>query len=221
MKTLGVTLKAGLRGDATWSRSDFGFVGTSLHGTRSIDIAFADVPSQRLPHDLHSFVTRGEESKWVNSYALSRPQRLGITDILLHSGYELQAHIFTAFPEDEPTLILFGCGEDPFGQAGLDRVVSDDVYGSEVRFQLLPSLELSAEVLGNEASLTVKLLEVDGTYSTRSGVTLYWEATGGYLPASRTDTIDGQSHAVLKDFGPLTKVKVGFKNYPSKTEMVL
>ena len=221
MKTLGVILKSGLRGDASWSKIDSSFVGASLHGTHTINLDVAEIPSKRLPHDLHSFVTREGESKWVNSYALSRPQRLGITDILLHSGYTLQAHLFTAFPEDEPTLILFGCGEDPFGQAALDRVVSDDQYNSEVRFQLLPSLELSAEVLANEARLTVKLLEADGTYSTRSGVTLYWEVTGGYLPASRTDTIDGQSHAVLKDFGPLTKVKVGFKNYPSKTELVL
>jgi hypothetical protein len=227
MKTIGILLQENVANSDTqlvWRKTDIGYsLGIeSSSDDRILTLSFSDFPDGCKDHDLYSWVMRGDQAQWINTFGLTKSQRLSVTDLLATTGQTLQAHLVTAFASEDPMLILFGRGEAAFAQVQLNAIVDEATYNRDIRPTLFPSLRVSAQVaVDGTAIATAQLLETDGTASTRSGVTLYWEATGGYWVAERTDTVNGKAVAKLKDFGAGVRVKVGFKNYPAKAEVLL
>lgn len=227
MKIIGILLSvdtANIDTQLSWQKTDSGYsLGSAPVSISPVfDLNLRDLPSDCKDHDLYSWVIRGDQAQWINTFGLTKSQRLSVTDLLATTGQTLQAHLVTAFAGEDPMLILFGRGEAAFAQVQLNAIVDEATYNSDIRPTLFPSLRVTAQVAADGTAIaTAQLLETDGTVSKRSGVTLYWETTGGYWVAERTDTVNGKAVAKLKDFGAGVRVKVGFKNYPAKTEVLL
>jgi hypothetical protein len=241
VKTIGVQLQKNITNTdvhAVWKKIESGYLLNFLSSVddqevddqdiesfsidQSLSLNLRDLPNDCKDHDLYSWVTRGDQVFWINTFNLTKSQRLSVADFLATTGQILQAHLVTTFATDEPMLILFGRCEDAFADVRLDEIVSEQDYNRKIRPSLFPGLRVSAKVTTDGlATATAQLLEADGSVSTRSDVLLYWEATGGYWLTERTSTVNGKAVATLKDFGSGVRVKVGFKNYPAKAEVLL
>ena len=108
-----------------------------------------------------------------------------------------------------------------FTAAEVTEVYDHRTYDATIRQTLRSDLRLSVNAQNGIAQLEAQLLEPGGAVCTRTGVTVYWESTGGYFLSARTQSIDGKATAVLKDYVQPCVVKAGFRHFPAKSEVTL
>ncbi len=221
---IGVTLNSTLDSDIVWTHTTDGYIASCDAEKRPLLVHFEGLPpvTQRDDHSLFTFVASdGVEPSWINTYQLSRPWRRSTVDAMRMAGYRWYAHLIVPFANSQPTLVLFGRGESAFAAAALAEVYDHQTYEATIRKTLRSDLRLSVTVQNGTAQIEAQLLEPGGAFCTRTGVTVYWESTGGYFLSTRTQSIDGKATAVLKDFTQPCVVKAGFRHFPAKAELTL
>jgi hypothetical protein len=221
---IGVTLNGALDSDIVWTQTTDGYMASCDAEKKPLLVHLDELPpaAQRDDHSLFTFVSSdGIDPSWINTYQLSRPWRRSTVDAMRMAGYRWYAHLVVPFAESPPTLVLFGRGESAFGSTELTKIYDHEIYEATIRKTLRSDLQLSVAVENGTAQLEAQLLEPGGALCTRTGVTVYWESTGGYFLSTRTQSIDGKATAVLKDFTQPCVVKAGFRHFPAKAELTL
>ena len=219
---IGVTLDGTPGPDIAWTADAEGF--KSSANRTSLQIKLSELPAREWidDHSLFTFVSGSDAMPaWINTYQLSAPWRRRTVDALRFAGYQWYANLIVPFIDSDPTLVLFGRGTAAFDASGVTAIYDRATYNQDIRATLRPDLRIAANEADGVMTLEAQLLEPGGADSVRSGVTVYWESTGGYFPNTRTPTIEGKATALLKDYVKPCKVKAGFRYFPSKTEILL
>ena len=223
-KIIGVTLDKALDADIVWTKTTTGYSASCDAEKKPLVITMDDLPpdARRDDHSLFTFVTGvGIDPAWINTYQLSKPWRRSTVDAMRFAGYRWYANLVVPFADSPPTLVLFGRGESAFTAAEVTEVYDHRTYDATIRQTLRSDLRLSVNAQNGIAQLEAQLLEPGGAVCTRTGVTVYWESTGGYFLSARTQSIDGKATAVLKDYVQPCVVKAGFRHFPAKSEVTL
>jgi hypothetical protein len=223
-RIIGVTLDGTPGADIVWTQTTTGYSAACSDESKPLVISTDDLPpaAQRDDHSLFTFVAGdGVLPAWINTYQLSLPWRRWTVDALRFAGYRWYANLIVPFADSPPSLVLFGRGASAFAAAAIDDIYDHLTYDATIRKSLRSDLRLTAAEHNGVAQLEVQLLEAGGAPSTRTGVTVYWESTGGYFLSTRTQSVNGKATAVLKDYTKPCRVKAGFRHFPAKAEITL
>lgn len=223
-KIIGVTLDGTPGPNIVWRKTDVGYTASSEDEARPIVIHADALPpiAERDNHSLFTLVTTdGALPAWINTYRLSLPWRRSTVDALRLAGYRWYAHLIVPFVDMPPTLVLFGRGQNAFSTDETDETHDHQAYDTSVRKTLRSDLRLTVTQDNGSAQIEAQLLEPGGLQSKRTGVTVYWESSGGYFLSARTQSVDGKATAVLKDYTTPCLVKAGFRYFPAKAEITL
>ena len=183
-KIIGVTLEKALDADIVWTKTPDGYSASCDAEKKPLVITMDELPpdARRDDHSLFTFVTGdGINPAWINTYQLSKPWRRSTVDAMRFAGYRWYANLVVPFADSPPTLVLFGRGESAFTAAEVTEVYDHRTYDATIRQTLRSDLRLSVNAQNGIAQLEAQLLEPGGAVCTRTGVTVYWESTGGYF----------------------------------------